>query len=248
MKGMNWYQKIIYVLTFPFTFLFVIFPNAVDRWIFKFQSRKFRLTRPNCLFLINPSSGARLGEKIIRIVKTLKRPDNMAIDIFKENIVERVKEALASNEEPWHLIICGGDGTISTVVDKMERDLPETARDRIIYVPMALGTGNDMSRTLGFGGMVGLNFVNKFFNKIDSPRTSVVKMDRWNARVMLPYSDNPLIDVNWMLYLGIGFDGQSSYTFDQLRKKIPWFFHSNVNLQDSKQDILPFSLHIPLRI
>lgn len=229
MAEMSTWQRIVYVITYPITLLFVSLPNAVDAWFFKFQSRKFRLTRPNCLFLINPSSGAKIGEKIMKIVKSLNRPEDIAVDIFSENVVQRVRQALSTNSEAWHLIVCGGDGTISTVVDKMENELRESERDRIIYIPMPLGTGNDMARTMGFTGKVGLNFVNKFFNRVDSPKTFVKLMDRWNFKVLLPGAEKPMLEKNWMLYLGIGYDGNTSYLFDQMRKKIPWFFKSNVD-------------------
>lgn len=226
------WQKALFVITYPLTLFLVKLPNAISRLIFSFRKNRFRLSRPNCLFLVNPSSGAKLGESILKIVKTLGRSEKIAINVFEDNFSEKVRSHIRSSLDPWHLIICGGDGTINLVIDKLEKCLSESERERVIYVPMALGTGNDMSRTLGFGPKVGLNHVSDFFKKLDSPSTTVKQMDRWKARVEQPGLAKPFAEVSWMLYLGIGYDAEVAWIFDRMRKKFTWLFENNVCSSD----------------
>lgn len=223
-------ETICFILTFPFSLLFVRLPQAIDDLIFNYRKRKFRLTRPNCLFLVNPSSGSRLGEKIMEIARTLGRSEETVISVFDEGLVEKVRRALASEPNSWHLIICGGDGSINACVQQLEKNLSHLERSRIVYAHMPLGTGNDMARSVGLGSRVKLNYVNEYFNRIDSPRSGEQLFDRWRCRVILE-NGSTFIDTEWMMYLAIGYDGETSFHFDLLRKKAPWIFKNRyINL------------------
>lgn len=220
-------SMLLHILTFPFWFFFITIPGWIDNLIFKIQNRRFRLTRPNCVFLINSTSGKKLGPKIFAITQRLSR-GQIAFDILKDDYVAAVHAMLVQNQELLHVIVCGGDGTVNSIIDKFEEVFPEPLRDRLVYIPMGLGTGNDMSLSLNLGGKVNLNFMNSFFQRVDSPRSCVRLIDRWKCRVFAESTHSLLVDRSFLLYLGIGYDAELTVYFEWLRKKTPWMFRINV--------------------
>ena len=80
---------------------------------------------------------------------------------------------------------CGGDGTVGWILSVMDAlDLPRP-RPAIGIIP--LGTGNDLARSLGWGG----KYRDKPLRKVllDIAKAEVVELDRWSLKVTrLPYS------------------------------------------------------------
>lgn len=227
-SGSKGAQMLLHILTFPFWFLFITIPGWVDDLLFKIQNRKFRLTRPRCVFLINSLSGKKLGPKLFAITQRLNRGP-IAFDILKDDYVSGVRAMLTQSEELLHVIVCGGDGTVNSIIDKFDEVFPEPLRDRLVYIPMGLGTGNDMSLSLNLGGKVNLNFMNGFFQRVDSPRSSVRLIDRWKCRLFSENTQTVLFDRSFLLYLGVGYDAEATVYFEWLRRKTPWMFKINVS-------------------
>lgn len=244
---MNWKsgsKLVLQVLTFPFWLLLIQIPNLIDGLIFKYQNRNFRLTRPNCVFLINSLSGKKLGPKIFAITEKLGR-GRIAFDILKDDYIAAIRAILVDNGELLHVIVCGGDGTVNSVIDKFEDAFEEQLRDRLIYIPMALGTGNDMSRSLNISDKVNINFMNSFFQRVDSPRTSVRLVDRWQCRVFSENTQQVLLNKSFLLYLGVGYDAETTVFFERFRRQTPWMFRVNVSLEESQQALLRIYLRLP---
>ena len=78
---------------------------------------------------------------------------------------------------------CGGDGTVGwilSVMDEMEFGVDSRGRDRrpcIAIIP--LGTGNDLSRSLEWGGKYRDKPLRKVL--IDIAKADVIYMDRWSV-------------------------------------------------------------------
>ena len=77
----------------------------------------------------------------------------------------------------FRVLCCGGDGTIGWVLSVLDR-----LRDRITTVPpvgiIPLGTGNDLSRCLGWGG----GYSGQDLNAVVAEMliADVVPLDRWS--------------------------------------------------------------------
>lgn len=73
------------------------------------------------------------------------------IDLLDEGLS---KLMLFLKVENLKILVAGGDGTISTVIDYIKQHIPEwkDAMPGIAILP--LGTGNDLSRSLGWGGNI----------------------------------------------------------------------------------------------
>lgn len=89
---------------------------------------------------------------------------------------------LFRNVQYFRVLVCGGDGTVAWVLDAIER------QNFVSPPPVAilpLGTGNDLSRVLRWGG--GLSSVDSqgglssVLQDID--RAAVTMLDRWNVSI-----------------------------------------------------------------
>ena len=77
----------------------------------------------------------------------------------------------------FYLLACGGDGTVGwilSVMDSMKSSFPRGRRPAIGIIP--LGTGNDLSRSLNWGGKYRDKPLRKVL--IDIAKSDVVSMDR----------------------------------------------------------------------
>ena len=132
----------------------------------------------NCSFLavfLNPKSGGNQGAKLMQKFQWLLNPRQVfdltdggpgpAIEMFRH--VPNVK-----------LLACGGDGTVGwllSVLDKVTIEPPPAVG------VLPLGTGNDLSRSLGWGG----GYIDEPISKILSSLQNAdsVLMDRWQLEV-----------------------------------------------------------------
>ena len=77
----------------------------------------------------------------------------------------------------FNIVACGGDGTVGwilSVMDSMKSSFPRGRRPAIGIIP--LGTGNDLSRSLNWGGKYRDKPLRKVL--IDIAKSDVVSMDR----------------------------------------------------------------------
>ena len=112
------------------------------------------------LLFINPKSGNGNGRSFLTLgyPELLIRYEGSArahlyfIDLFSEASrrqgLELIKNFTLSNSE-FRVIICGGDGTIPWVLAEISNEGISLAR--IVFGIIPVGTGNDFSRSLGWG-------------------------------------------------------------------------------------------------
>ena len=94
--------------------------------------------------LANPNSGAGKGARTLEILIPYLEKNNYDYRLFKTNVPgeegDLVKQILELKVAEDHLVIIGGDGTISLVIN----ELPE--EEAFSYIPS--GSGNDFARSL----------------------------------------------------------------------------------------------------
>jgi diacylglycerol kinase (ATP) len=82
----------------------------------------------------------------------------------------------------FRVLVCGGDGTVSWVLDAIERHNFESPPPVAI---LPLGTGNDLSRVLqwgrGFSMFDGLGGLSTLLQDID--HAAVTMLDRWKVNI-----------------------------------------------------------------
>lgn len=89
---------------------------------------------------------------------------------------------LFSNVQYFRVLVCGGDGTVAWVLDAIERYNFESPPPVAV---LPLGTGNDLSRVLHWGGgysvVEGQGALSTFLHDID--HAAVTMLDRWKVNI-----------------------------------------------------------------
>ncbi|XP_015076621.1 diacylglycerol kinase 2 [Solanum pennellii] len=195
------------------------------------RSKKYALVdlpqdaRPLLVF-INTKSGAQNGPALGRRLNMLLNP----VQVFELGQSQGPEAGLElfSNLHYFRVLVCGGDGTVAWVLDAIER-LNFESPPPVAVLP--LGTGNDLSRVLQWGGgfamVEGQGGLRPFLHDLN--HAAVTMLDRWKVNIIEEKSacDTPKVQSKFMLnYLGIGCDAKVAYQFHMNREENPEKFNS----------------------
>ncbi|VDM40492.1 unnamed protein product [Toxocara canis] len=181
--------------------------------------------------LVNPRSGGAEGFATLQAFRRYLHPVQVAL--FSAQVINvdyvSVSTALRWAEASPHINCCvlvaGGDGTISLVLDaigSLQRQPP------VAILP--LGTGNDLSRVLGWGsGHSGAVDFSKVCSELRS--SNITRLDRWSVdivhrrRLGVRPKNRHLSMVN---YISVGVDACVTYGMQSTRSSIPRAFSSRL--------------------
>ncbi|OAY63838.1 Diacylglycerol kinase 2 [Ananas comosus] len=185
--------------------------------------------RPLLVF-INAKSGAQYGPSLRRRLNMLLNP----VQVFELSASEgpEVGLELFRNVQYFRVLVCGGDGTVSWVLDAIEKQNFESPPPVAI---LPLGTGNDLSHVLQWGGglssVEGKGGLHALLDDIDS--AAVTMLDRWSVAIKESGAEKgqTTTQVKFMTnYLGVGCDAKVAYDFHMTREERPdKFFSQFVN-------------------
>lgn len=89
---------------------------------------------------------------------------------------------LFRNVQYYRVLVCGGDGTVAWVLDTIEKCNFESPPPVAV---LPLGTGNDLSRILqwggGFSAVEGQGGLSTFLHDVD--HAAITMLDRWNVNI-----------------------------------------------------------------
>lgn len=176
--------------------------------------------RPLLVF-INTKSGGQYGPAIHTRLNMLLNP----VQVFELSSSQgpEIGLKLFASVQYFRVLVCGGDGTVAWVLDAIERHNFETPPPVSI---LPLGTGNDLSRVLHWGGglssVEGKGGLGSFLDDVN--HAAVTMLDRWKVNIKEEISgqDQTQVQTKFMMnYLGIGCDAKVAYEFHLMREERP---------------------------
>ncbi|WOL02407.1 diacylglycerol kinase 2 [Canna indica] len=181
--------------------------------------------RPLLVF-INAKSGGQHGTSLRRRLNMLLNP----VQVFELSAKQgpEVGLMLFRDIKYFRVLVCGGDGTVAWVLDAIEKQNFESPPPVAI---LPLGTGNDLSRVLqwggGFSSIEGQGGLGAVLHDID--HAAVTMLDRWSVTIK-EHNMGENEDAKQMKfmtnYLGIGCDAKVAYDFHMTREERPEKFCS----------------------
>uniref|UniRef100_F1KVS0 Diacylglycerol kinase n=1 Tax=Ascaris suum TaxID=6253 RepID=F1KVS0_ASCSU len=174
--------------------------------------------------LVNPRSGGAEGFATLQAFRRYLHPVQVInIDYVSVNTALRWIET--NPQINCYVLVAGGDGTISLVLDAM-RSLQR--QPPVAILP--LGTGNDLSRVLGWGsGHSGSIEFSKICSELRN--STVIRLDRWSVdivhrrRLGVRPKNKHISMVN---YISVGVDACVTYGMQSTRSSIPRAFSSRL--------------------
>ncbi|CAG2163150.1 unnamed protein product [Oppiella nova] len=172
------------------------------------------------IVITNRKSGNNEGDQILTIFRTILNPLQV-IDISETSLESGLEwcQLLSKSfkEISVRILVAAGDGTVGWVLDTILK-LKLNPMPLVGIIP--LGTGNDLSRILGWGQSFSFETsIDHVMNKILTARA--VELDRWNVRLSANRSLGiPLPSKQYLMnnYFGVGVDALVALKFHETRK------------------------------
>ncbi|KAK7170763.1 hypothetical protein R3I94_000847 [Phoxinus phoxinus] len=151
----------------------------------------WKATIPSCssplLVLVNSKSGDNQGVKFLRRFRQLLNPAQV-FDLM--NGGPQLGLRLFQKFETFRILVCGGDGSVGWVLSELDK-LSLHKQCQLGVLP--LGTGNDLARVLGWGGLCDDDAqLLQILEKLERATTKM--LDRWSVMTYeVPTKQTPAI-------------------------------------------------------
>ncbi len=144
---------------------------------FRAQMPDYLPSNTPVIFFINKLSGGQQGEQIYRQLVRLLNPRQVFL-LENDATIEQALKMYAPLVNT-RICICGGDGTVGWILSRLVETFPPLQNPPASICP--LGTGNDLSRILGWG----YQYNRKQFLRtlVQIPHAKPIALDRWRIQI-----------------------------------------------------------------
>ncbi|XP_078393448.1 diacylglycerol kinase epsilon [Cetorhinus maximus] len=180
------------------------------------------------LVLANARSGNNMAQHLMGEFRTILNPIQV-VDLDSSTPYKALQLCTLLPNHAARVLVCGGDGTVGWVLDAID-EMKYKGQDQ--YIPhvaiLPLGTGNDLSNTLGWGagyaGDVAAEVILQ--NVLDG---DPMQLDRWRVRVTKGfYSFHRPKIFSMNNYFSVGPDALMALNFHECRQHSPFLFSNRI--------------------
>lgn len=171
------------------------------------------------LIFTNFQSGGGLASELVEELKD----DNSIFFVNLPNEQHSFTETYSDllHNSNLRCVVAGGDGSVNWVVQLLSNYFPrdESQNNRPPLAVIPLGTGNDMSRALGWGKGTKKSQIKDIQNFLKEVRQSshIEKVDCWQVKFERT-DKNEVIKKQMLNYFSIGVDAEIAKNFEDFRK------------------------------
>ncbi|XP_072415133.1 LOW QUALITY PROTEIN: diacylglycerol kinase epsilon [Chiloscyllium punctatum] len=180
------------------------------------------------LVLANVRSGNNMAQDLMGEFQTLLNPIQV-VDLDSTTPYKALQLCTLLPSHKTRVLVCGGDGTVGWVLDAIDDMKYKGQEQSIPYVAvLPLGTGNDLSNTLGWGaGYTGDITTEEILQSVLDGE--VTKLDRWSVRVTKGFYSFHRPKIYTMNnYFSIGPDALMALNFHECRQQSPFLFSNRI--------------------
>ncbi|XP_050422906.1 diacylglycerol kinase epsilon-like [Adelges cooleyi] len=173
---------------------------------------------------VNKKSGNNDGALIMSYFRRLLNPVQVC-DVIENPPEKTLAWMKNANFDRVYILVAGGDGTVAGVLNSVHKLLLKN--DPAVGI-IPLGTGNDLSRVLGWGTTYSYDDFSSVLDSLEN--VSVIEFDRWEISVLSNVLKKiKVVNTTSMYnYFGIGLDAQITLNFHRTRKSPFYLFNSTL--------------------